>query len=106
MKLMMLVELGSTGADETSAFHRLLVPWKGTKPLRLVSWPTVIPAQVPACATAEPRSASSTARVMREIFTGRTLFPPVVEFNYMLIINVKFSYAIQQSIVLRSLFEK
>ncbi len=45
MKLMMLSELGSTGAIETSVFQRLLAG-NGTNPLRPVSWPTVIPLQV------------------------------------------------------------
>src|SRR5579863_1122541 len=47
MKFMMLEEFGSTSAVEMSAFQRLLLPWKGTKPFKLVSCPGVMPAQVP-----------------------------------------------------------
>jgi hypothetical protein len=36
---MMVLELGSTGADEMSVFQRLLLE-KGTKPFRLAVWPT------------------------------------------------------------------
>jgi len=48
---MMLAEFGSTGASEISVFQRL-EPSNGTNPFRLVSCPTVIPLQVPACASA------------------------------------------------------
>src|ERR1700682_2583238 len=46
---MKLAELASTGAVEISVFHALSAG-KGTNPLRLVSWPTAMPAQVPLCA--------------------------------------------------------
>src|SRR5437660_11682107 len=63
MKLMMLSELGSTGAVETSVFHRLELG-NGTKPFRLAPWPTLIPLQVPLCANRAPEDAkrSSTIR--------------------------------------------
>src|SRR5580704_9720202 len=51
MKLIIALEFGSTGALEMLVFHRLL-DGKGTKPLRLVSCPTAIPAQVAFCAIA------------------------------------------------------
>jgi len=41
MKLIMLPELGSTGAEEMSWFQRLL-EGKGTKPFKLAPWPTAI----------------------------------------------------------------
>jgi len=41
MKLMMLVELESTGAEEMSLFQRLS-EGNGRKPLRLAPWPTDI----------------------------------------------------------------
>src|SRR5271154_1213697 len=44
---MMLAEFEASGALEMSVFQRLLA-WNGTKPFRLVSWPTVMPLQVPA----------------------------------------------------------
>src|SRR5271170_211732 len=44
MKLIIAVEFGSTGALETSVFHRLSLG-KGTNPLRLPPCPTVIALQ-------------------------------------------------------------
>ncbi len=44
MKLMMAVELVSTGDEEISLFHRLSAG-KGRKPLRLAPRPTAIPLQ-------------------------------------------------------------
>jgi hypothetical protein len=46
MKLMIAVELGSTGALEISWFHKLSAG-NGTNPLRLELWPRLIPAQLP-----------------------------------------------------------
>src|SRR5580658_8833259 len=73
MKLMMLDEFGSTGALAMLVFQRLLVPWKGMKPLRLVSSPGVMPAQVPdACASAadgdrSPVKAASKRSVLKRL---------------------------------------
>ena len=55
--------MGSTGALDISVFHRL-VDGNGTKPFRLVSWPTVIPLQLPACENAAPQS-KTTAVMLR-----------------------------------------
>src|SRR6266478_9644851 len=60
IKLMIFAELGSTVAPETLVFHELLAG-KGTKPFKLVSCPTVIPAHVPACAKARPENIPSAA---------------------------------------------
>src|ERR1700735_4821546 len=49
---MMSAEFEAIGALEISVFQRLLA-WNGTKPFRLVSWPTVMPLQVPLAANAE-----------------------------------------------------
>src|SRR6266436_37435 len=62
MKLMMFAELGSTGDAEISVFHKLFVP-NGTNPSRLVSCPTVIPLQDPACENAGPHSKNKPAIV-------------------------------------------
>src|SRR5271163_1725878 len=48
---MILAEFEAIGALEISVFQRLLA-WNGTKPFRLVSWPTVMPLQVPLAANA------------------------------------------------------
>jgi hypothetical protein len=64
MKLMMFAELGSTGDAEMSVFHKLFAP-NGTKPLRLVSCPTVMPLQVPVCENAEPQSNNKAAAVVQ-----------------------------------------
>jgi hypothetical protein len=57
-----------------SVFHRLLLG-KGTKPLRLVSWPTVIPLQVPDWQKAELPRANATKTttidwILRILFMG------------------------------------
>ena len=41
---MISFEFGSTGADEISVFHRLLLV-KGRKPFKLAPWPVDIPLQ-------------------------------------------------------------
>src|SRR3954471_17774255 len=60
MKLMMFVELGSTGRVEMSVFQRL-ADGKGTNPFRLVSCPAVIPLHVPACPRAATENNDTTA---------------------------------------------
>src|SRR5215831_16595106 len=70
MKLMMFVELGSTGAEEISLFHKSSAG-NGTNPLRLVSCPTVIPPHAPACPRADP----GMIRIRLRRATTRLLFP-------------------------------
>src|SRR5882762_4532586 len=60
MKSMMFAELGSTGEAEISVFHKLFVP-NGTNPFKLVSYPTVIQLQEPACENTAPQSISKAA---------------------------------------------
>src|SRR5579863_9303230 len=74
MKLMMLAELGSTGAAEMSVFQRLVLG-NGTKPLRLDNWPVLIPAQVPAWAKPE-QAASASSVPARSAFRIRRMSPP------------------------------
>src|SRR5438094_5751674 len=62
IKLMMLSELGSTGAVEMSVFHRLELG-NGTKPFRLAPWPTLIPLQVPLCASRTPEDAKRSSTI-------------------------------------------
>src|SRR5713101_2736241 len=74
MKVMIFGEFASTGALEISVFHKLL-DGKGTKPLRLAPWPTLIPLQVWGRARMENISAATTPMILRVLIT--TLICPL-----------------------------